>query len=100
MTEQNQTSSRGGEREGAGRPPIDNPRNVVYQLRLTADERAELEALALVAGMGLEAGVTPSDWLRERIRLAKKPDAATLRAAKAEAKRREAAKAAKRKARP
>lgn len=58
-------SNQGGAREGAGRPPVENPRNIPYQLRLTQEERDKLDELAGGAGM------TPADWLRERIRLAK-----------------------------
>lgn len=57
-------SGRGGARENAGRPPIENPRDKVYQLRLNQDERDKLDALGGAA------------WLRERIKLARTPDTA------------------------
>lgn len=59
--------TRGGKRENAGRPPVENPRNIPYQLRLTKDEREKLDRVAAAAGMA------PSDWLRDRINKAKDP---------------------------
>lgn len=53
--------TRGGFREGAGRPPAENPKNVVFQIRLTADERAKLGRLG------------GAEWIRDRIKLAREP---------------------------
>ena len=60
-------SSRGGDRVGAGRPPVENPRNIPYQLRLTQGERDKLDRVAAAAGQA------PADWLRDRIARAKDP---------------------------
>jgi len=69
QAEQEAKSNRGGQRDGAGRPPVENPRNIPYQLRLSQDERDKLDRVADAAGM------TTADWLRERIRKAKDPAA-------------------------
>jgi hypothetical protein len=84
-------ATRGGQREGAGRPPVENPRNVVFQLRMTKDERDKLDRLALVASMGLDhkSEITPAEWLRALVAVSPEPHPSTLRAAIAEAKRRE-----------
>lgn len=58
---------RGGARKNAGRKPIENPRNLPYQLRLTQTERDKLDRVAAAAGQA------PADWLRDRIERAKDP---------------------------
>jgi predicted HicB family RNase H-like nuclease len=44
-----------------GRPPLEDPRSETLRVRVSADERAAIEAEAA------EAGETLSEWLRERL---------------------------------
>ena len=45
----------GKKRKRMGRPPLENPRNTLISLKVTARERAELAKAAKAAGMSLSA---------------------------------------------